>query len=180
MFGEDYKLWSSSSCNFVYSSATASFLGSNSRRSLGTYLHSRSDARGNTTQNNQEEKCRHCDGLNYWHISASRLVMFVSSHQGWIECVMQETWCYQIQSHMYNSVTLRIFGSSNKPIGTRWLSWLRHCATSRKVAGSIPDGVIRIFHWHNPSGRTMVLGSTQPLTEMSTRNISWRVKAAGA
>jgi hypothetical protein len=29
------------------------------------------------------------------------------------------------------------------------------------------------FHWHNPSGRTMALGSTQPLTEMSTRNISW-------
>ena len=41
------------------------------------------------------------------------------------------------------------------------------------VAGSIPDGVIGIFHWHNPSGRTMDLGSTQPLTEMSTRNISW-------
>ena len=55
--------------------------------------------------------------------------------------------------------------------GTRWRSWLRHCATSQKVAG--PDGVIGIFHWHNPSGRTMALGSTQPLTEMSTRNISW-------
>jgi hypothetical protein len=26
--------------------------------------------------------------------------------------------------------------------GTRWHSWLRHCYTSRKVAGSIPDGVI--------------------------------------
>ena len=25
----------------------------------------------------------------------------------------------------------------------------------------------------NPSGRTMALGSTQPLTEMSTRCISW-------
>ena len=25
-------------------------------------------------------------------------------------------------------------------------SWLRHCATSRKVAGSIPDGVNGIFH----------------------------------
>ena len=37
---------------------------------------------------------------------------------------------------------------------------LRHCATSRKVAGSI-------FHWHNPSGRTMALGSTQPLTEIN-------------
>jgi hypothetical protein len=29
---------------------------------------------------------------------------------------------------------------------TRWSSWLRHCATSRKVAGSIPDGVTGNFH----------------------------------
>ena len=64
--------------------------------------------------------------------------------------------------------------------GTRWRSWLRHCATSRKVAGSIPDGVTGISHSHNPSGRTMTLGSTKPLTEISTRNISWEVKAAGA
>jgi hypothetical protein len=64
-------------------------------------------------------------------------------------------------------------------LGTRWRSWLRHCATRRKVAGSIPDGVIGIFHEHNPSGRTMALGLTQPLTEMSTRNIYWGVKAAG-
>jgi len=41
------------------------------------------------------------------------------------------------------------------------------------LAGSIPDYVIGIFHWHNPSGRTVALGLTQPLTEMSTRNISW-------
>jgi len=41
----------------------------------------------------------------------------------------------------------------------------------RNVVGSIPDGVTGIFHWHNPSGRTMALGMTQPLTEMSTRNI---------
>jgi len=27
-----------------------------------------------------------------------------------------------------------------------------------------------------PSGRTMTLGLTQPLTEMSTRNVSWRGK----
>jgi hypothetical protein len=50
---------------------------------------------------------------------------------------------------------------------------LRHCATNRKVAVSIPNGVIEIFHWHNSSGRTMVLGYAQPLTEMSTRNIYW-------
>ena len=29
---------------------------------------------------------------------------------------------------------------------------------------------------HNPSGRIMALGSTQPLTEMSTWGISWGVK----
>jgi len=58
--------------------------------------------------------------------------------------------------------------------------WRRHCAASRKVAGSIPDGVIGISHWRNPFGRTTVLGSTQLLTEMSTRNISWGVKAFGA
>jgi hypothetical protein len=50
--------------------------------------------------------------------------------------------------------------------------WLRHCTTNQKVAGSIPDGVTEFFHLHNPSGRTMALGSTQALTEMSTRNIS--------
>jgi len=50
--------------------------------------------------------------------------------------------------------------------------WLRCCTTNWKVAGSIPYGVIGIFHWHNPSDRTMALGSTQPLTEISTRTIS--------
>jgi hypothetical protein len=50
-------------------------------------------------------------------------------------------------------------------------SWLRHYATSRKVAGSIPDEVIGFFIWHNPSSRNMALGSTQPLTEMSTRTL---------
>jgi hypothetical protein len=63
---------------------------------------------------------------------------------------------------------------------TRLPSWLRHCATNQNFVGSIPDGVTGIFHLHNPAGRTMVLGSTQPLTEMNTRNIPWEVKAAGA
>ena len=49
----------------------------------------------------------------------------------------------------------------------------RHRSTSREVAGSILDCATGIFHWHNPSGRTMTMGSTHPLTEMSTRNISW-------
>jgi hypothetical protein len=51
--------------------------------------------------------------------------------------------------------------------------WLWYYATNRKVAGSISDGAIGVFHWLNPSDRTMTLRSTQPLTEISTRNISW-------
>jgi hypothetical protein len=53
--------------------------------------------------------------------------------------------------------------------GALWRSSLRHYATNRNVAGSIPDGVTGIFHWHNRSGRTMAQGSIQPLTEKSTR-----------
>jgi hypothetical protein len=30
--------------------------------------------------------------------------------------------------------------------GTQYRSWLRHCAISRKVAGSITDGVTGLFH----------------------------------
>ena len=48
------------------------------------------------------------------------------------------------------SLCLLIYGiygySTNSHRVTRWPSWLRHCATNRKVASSIPDGVIRIFH----------------------------------
>jgi hypothetical protein len=61
------------------------------------------------------------------------------------------------------------FTTYNCEPDTRYRSWLRHSATSRKVAGSIPDEVIGFFNW--PSRRTTALGSTQPLTEMSTRNL---------
>jgi len=39
--------------------------------------------------------------------------------------------------------------------------------------GSIPEGILGIFHPHNPSGLTVSLGSTQPLTEISTMDIPW-------
>jgi hypothetical protein len=42
------------------------------------------------------------------------------------------------------------------------------------------DGVTKIFHWLNPSGRTVTLGSIRLLTEMSIRNLPWGVKVAGA
>jgi hypothetical protein len=71
------------------------------------------------------------------------------------------------------SVDERIMNVQEVDEGTAVAQRLRYCATNRKVAGSIPDGVVGFFHRHNPSDRTMALGSTQPLTEMSTRSISW-------
>jgi hypothetical protein len=56
--------------------------------------------------------------------------------------------------------------------------WLRYSATSRKVAGSIPNEVIGNFHSSNPFGRIMALGST--LSPRITRNIFLEVKATGA
>jgi hypothetical protein len=53
--------------------------------------------------------------------------------------------------------------------GTQLYGWLGHCVTSRKVAGSIPEGIIRIFNPFKLSGPIMALGSTQPLTEISIR-----------
>jgi hypothetical protein len=57
---------------------------------------------------------------------------------------------------------------------------LRYWATNRKVAGSIPDGVIEIFHWHNPSDRTMALGVDSASNRNEYQAHFLGVKAAGA
>jgi hypothetical protein len=72
-------------------------------------------------------------------------------------------------------IWLSISGHSGHAVA----QWLRHCTTNRKVAGSIPYGVIGIFHRHNAFVPTMALRSTHPLTEMSTMS-TMGVKVAGA
>jgi hypothetical protein len=42
-----------------------------------------------------------------------------------------------------------------------------------------PMRSLDFFNWPNPSSRTMALGLTQPLTEMSTRNLPGGCRAAG-
>ena len=80
----------------------------------------------------------------------------------------------------YFPYTLWILSRSwiNYIINTRWgpgvALWLRHCATRRTVLGSILGGVAGFFSDIFPSDKTMNLGSTQPLVEMSTRNIPGR------
>jgi membrane-bound lytic murein transglycosylase B len=56
--------------------------------------------------------------------------------------------------------------------GTAVAQWVRYCTTNQKVAGSVPDGVMEFFIDINPSNRTVALGSTQPVTEMSAGIIS--------
>jgi hypothetical protein len=79
----------------------------------------------------------------------------------WHSVTSRKTWILQHKTHLQWTV------------GYAVVSWLRHCITSQKVVGSIPDGFIGIFHWHNASSCTMALELTQPLTQMSTRNIFW-------
>jgi hypothetical protein len=55
--------------------------------------------------------------------------------------------------------------------GMQWNNWLRHYATCQKVVVSIPNEVNKFFTWPNPSNHTLALGSTQPPTEMSIRNL---------
>jgi hypothetical protein len=59
---------------------------------------------------------------------------------------------------------------------------LMHDATGWKVVGLIPNEVIEFFNWPKPFNCTMAQGLTQPLTEMSTRNVPggkwWLVRKA--
>jgi hypothetical protein len=61
-------------------------------------------------------------------------------------------YCYQptilLQKELHLSGSTAGFHILNKE---QWgplmvAQWLRYCATNRKVTGSIPDGVIGIFH----------------------------------
>jgi len=65
-------------------------------------------------------------------------------------------------------------------VGKRKVQWLRCCATNQKVAGSIPDGVIGIFHWHNPSDSTMATSISQGVkscrcVSVTTLPTSWAI-----
>ena len=52
----------------------------------------------------------------------------------------------KIAALIYFMEEVRIHDTYYWFIGTAVAQWLRYCATNRKVAGSIPDDVIRIFH----------------------------------
>jgi len=116
---------------------------------------------GLTVWNQQDNETSNVKNAMIWY--DSRVDVHLVSHI--IHVPVKET-----------SLLSKIFYFTPYSWSTRWHS----CATRQKVTDSIPDGVNGIFHWHTPSGRTMALGLTQPLIEMSTRNISWGIKVASA
>jgi hypothetical protein len=68
-------------------------------------------------------------------------------------CYVSCKYCFvQLMYHGGAVVEALCFKPEGCGINSRWCNWN--------------------FYWHNPSGRTMALGSTQLLAEMNTRNIS--------
>ena len=51
-----------------------------------------------------------------------------------------------VQLHLRPYILLEIMYFEYVTEGTAVAQWLRCCAINRKVAGSIPDGIIGIFH----------------------------------
>jgi hypothetical protein len=101
--------------------------------------------------------------LTHWTVKReSRLTVKWNSVQRWAAC-----------RHGKWQLSDKIISLYRRERGTSVAQCLRYCATNRKVAGSIPDSFTGIFYWLNPSDSFMFLGSTKPLTEMSTRSIAW-------
>ena len=65
--------------------------------------------------------------LNIFHLHTLTLITFIA-------------YLFKLGGRMFSQLLHSVHW------GTRWCSWLGHCATSRKVADSIPDGVTGIFH----------------------------------
>ena len=111
--------------------------------------------------------CAKAKGVSEW-------IHVYGRHKG-TSCTAS-VWFHLVRNSLKISHIRLIWNCVHKP----WSCWLRHWTTRWKVAGSIPDRVTWIFYWFNPSGYIMALVSTQPLTDMSTRDISRGLKAAGA
>ena len=99
-------------------------------------------------------------------------IQYIKQWRVYIICILRDCQIITVPIFLPTVVKIICFNWA-----TQWHSWLRHSTTIQKVTGSIPD-FIEIFHGHNFLVHTVAMGSTQPLTEMSTRNIFWGVNEA--
>jgi hypothetical protein len=74
----------------------------------------------------------------------------------------------QTTLHISSTTDIQLLHCSKIPFQWKYVhSIVVGCGTTLQVGrtgGSIPNEVIGIFNWPNPSSHTMALGSTQPLT----------------
>ena len=79
--------------------------------------------------------------IHYLCLSPSLLLRFITVliTKKPVEYYKQKTViCYKLVAPLHSVPLITYIPADGG--GTRWRSWLRHCATSRKVAGSFPDG----------------------------------------
>jgi hypothetical protein len=84
--------------------------------------------------------------------------------------------CVCVYIYIYIYIVLRILHYWEVNVGLT--TYVRHRATSRKFAGSIPDGVIGIFYWH-PSGPSVPPPPGSTPKEMPPSNIFFCVCKGG-
>jgi hypothetical protein len=90
------------------------------------------------------------DVMSHWAISYSDIIT--------------ELFHSDIITELFHTVILLVNNELGRMLKSFAMTW-GHCATSQKVAGSIPNGVTGISHRHNPSGRTIVVNSASNRNE---------------
>ena len=78
---------------------------------------------------------------------SAKVIGRISSNRktGLINTLLLITATLAIITDITKATTTAAAATTTTTGGTRWRSWLRHCAASRKVAGWIPDGVTENF-----------------------------------
>ena len=71
---------------------------------------------------------------------------------------MQHTFTFCLEKNCFNlSAMILLFNNVSEGPGVAW--WLRHCATSRTVPGSIPGGVTGdFFPWFPRQNQGFLMG----------------------
>jgi hypothetical protein len=119
--------------------------------------------------------------INLWPTSCAVTVLGSGIVHGAGFPVPTDTYVYCDTAVQLTGVSVQlVYSQYYQRMGTAVAQRLRCCTTNRKVAGSIPDGVIGIFHWHNPSDRTMALGVDSAFNRNEYLENFLGVNAAGA
>jgi hypothetical protein len=102
----------------------------------------------------------------FWYIYTSALVSICGISDSWFSFYVLPSNYYIITSYAFQSY------NHNFEIRGDAFGWgtVLQAGRSRVL---LPFFVIGSLSWLNPSSRSMALGWTQPLTEVSTKNIFW-------